>query len=88
MACTHDSHPSKISVKFADDSGGSHLQQRRESLEGGGHSLLLNSSKTEEMVLDWRRKRVDPAPLQTDSACVESLLFQVPQCTCGQLLPW
>ena len=35
------------------------------------NNFLLNASKTREVVMDWRRKRADPAPLQIEGDCVE-----------------
>ena len=35
------------------------------------NNLLLNASKTKEMVMDWGGKRADPVPLQIEGDCVE-----------------
>ncbi|XP_035520671.1 A-kinase anchor protein 13-like [Morone saxatilis] len=75
-------HHSNIIVKFADDttvvgliSGGDETAYREEvqrlAAWCSANNLLLNASKTKEMVMDWRRKRADPAPLQIEGDCVE-----------------
>lgn len=35
------------------------------------NKLLLNTSKTKQMVMDWKRKKIDPAPLQIEGICLE-----------------
>ena len=75
-------HHSNIIVKFADDttvvgliSGGDETAYREEvqrlAAWCSANNLLLNASTTKEMVMDWRRKRADPAPLQIEGDCVE-----------------
>lgn len=82
---THDCvplHDSDIIVRFADDttvvgliSNGDETAYREEvrrlSAWCSANNLLLNTTKTKEMVMDWRRMRVDPAPLQISGVCVE-----------------
>lgn len=84
---THDCvsmHDSNIIIKFADDttvvgliSSGNETAYREEVQRliacRSANNLLLNTNKTKEMVMDERRRRVDPAPLQIDSVCVERL---------------
>ena len=83
--CTYDRvplHHSNIIVKFVDDktvvgliSGGDETAYREEvqrlAAWCSANNLLLNASTTKEMVMDWRRKRADPAPLQIEGDCVE-----------------
>lgn len=75
---------SNIIVKFADDttvvgliSGGDETAYREEvqrlAVWCKANNLLQNASKTKEMVMDWRRKRADPAPLQIEGDCVEKV---------------
>lgn len=84
---THDCTPkydSNVIVKFADDttlvgliSNGDETAYREEvqRLVGwcSSNNLLLNTSKTKEMVMDWRRKRAEPSPLQMGGVCVEKV---------------
>lgn len=82
---THDCtalHDSNILIKFADDtvvvgliSKGDESAYREDvqrlAAWSSANNLHLNPNKTKEMVLDWRRNRVDPAPLQIEGVCVE-----------------
>ena len=82
---THDCVPSDdstILVKFADDtvvvgliSEGNEAAYREEvqrlAAWSTENNLHLNANKTKEMVLDWRRNRADPVPLQINGVCVE-----------------
>lgn len=35
------------------------------------NNLALNATKTKEIIIDFRRKKVDPQPLFTKGSCVE-----------------
>ncbi|XP_066531611.1 semaphorin-4A-like [Hoplias malabaricus] len=69
-------------IKFADDttvvgliSGGDETAYRDEVLGlvdwCAENNLSLNSTKTKELVIDFRRKRADPTPLIINGDCVE-----------------
>ncbi|KAF7662859.1 hypothetical protein LDENG_00225120 [Lucifuga dentata] len=74
---THDCtliHPTNTIIKFADDTTvvglitGEDEMAYREEVQKlaewcSEHNLLLNTSKTKEMIIDFRRHRGDPAPL-------------------------
>ena len=82
---THDctpTHHSNTVVKFADDtnvveliSGGdeSAYQAQVEHLTAWCriNNLLLNTSKTKELIVDFRKKKTDIQPLHTSGECVE-----------------
>ena len=82
---THDcvpAHHSNVIVKFADEttvmgliSNGDETAYREEvqrlTAWCSANNLLLNASKTKEMIFDWSRTRGDLAPLQIDGVCVE-----------------
>ncbi|KAK3561725.1 hypothetical protein QTP86_012698 [Hemibagrus guttatus] len=82
---THDctpTHHSNTIVKFADDiivagliSGGDESAYRDEverlTVWCRENNLLLNTSKTKELVIDYRRKKTDILPLIISGDCVE-----------------
>ena len=82
---THDctpTHPTNTIVKFADDTtvvglitGGDESAYRDEVqwlLEWcAANNLTLNTIKTKEVIMDFRRHRADPAPLHINGDCVE-----------------
>ncbi|KAK3534494.1 hypothetical protein QTP86_016310, partial [Hemibagrus guttatus] len=82
---THDctpTHHSNTIVKFADDvtvaglfSGGDKSAYRDEverlTVWCRENNLLLNTSKTKELVIDYRRKKTDILPLIISGDCVE-----------------
>ena len=82
---THDctpTHPSNTIIKFADDttvigliSGGDETAYRDEVNRlaewCSEHNLLLNTSKTKEMVIDLRKHKGEPAPLNINGDCVQ-----------------
>uniref|UniRef100_A0A8D3DB29 Reverse transcriptase domain-containing protein n=1 Tax=Scophthalmus maximus TaxID=52904 RepID=A0A8D3DB29_SCOMX len=82
---THDcspNHPGNTIVKFADDtavvgliSGGDESEYRDEILKitswCSNNNLSLNTTKTKEIILDFRNRRADPAPLYINGDCVE-----------------
>ena len=82
---THDcvpAHHSNVIVKFADDttvmgliSNGDETAYREEvqrlTAWCSANNLLLNASKTKEMIFDWSGTRGDLTPLQIDGVCVE-----------------
>ncbi|KAF7665153.1 hypothetical protein LDENG_00151510, partial [Lucifuga dentata] len=84
---THDcvpSHPSNSIFKFADDTtlvglitGGDEAAYREEvehlSTWCLANNLLLNTSKTKEVIVDFRRTRVDHAPLYINGDVVETV---------------
>ena len=70
--CT-PAHPSNTMVKFADDttvvgliSKGNESAYRDEVVQltqwCSEHNLLLNTAKTQELVVDFRRKKTDISP--------------------------
>uniref|UniRef100_A0A3P9MZN2 Reverse transcriptase domain-containing protein n=1 Tax=Poecilia reticulata TaxID=8081 RepID=A0A3P9MZN2_POERE len=79
--CTSAHHSNTI-IKFADDttvvgliSGGDESAYRDEverlSVWCRENNLLLNSTKTKELIIDYRRKRTDIKPLHIGGKCVE-----------------
>lgn len=75
-------HPTNTIIKFADDttvigliSGDDESAYRDEvqKLEVwcSENNLSLNTSKTKELIMDFRRRRTEPAPLYINGACVE-----------------
>lgn len=75
-------HPTNTIIKFADDTtviglitGEDELAYRDEiqKLEVWccENNLSLNTSKTKELILDFRRRRTEPAPLYINGICVE-----------------
>ncbi|KAJ8364924.1 hypothetical protein SKAU_G00137550 [Synaphobranchus kaupii] len=75
-------HPSNSIIKFADDttvvgciSRGDETAYRDEveqlSVLCKANNLQLNKLKTQEMVVDFRRKKTDILPLYIDGGCVE-----------------
>ena len=81
------SHPSNLIIKFADDntvvgliSGGDETAYRDEvqqlSAWGSANNLQLNTSKTKEIIIDFRRHSPAHAPLHINGDCVE----RVPSC--------
>lgn len=75
-------HPSNTIIKFADDttvvdliSGGDETVYREEIQELARwclrNNLELNTKKTKEMVIDFRRHKSDHAPLSINGVCVE-----------------
>lgn len=75
-------HSTNTIIKFADDSTVVGLKTRgdesanREEVQRlaewcSVNNLVLNTSKTKEMVVDIRRHKVDPAPLYINRDCVE-----------------
>ena len=87
---THDggpAHHSNVIVKFADDitvmgliSNGDETAYREEvqrlTAWCSANNLLLNASKTKEMIFDWSGTRGDLTPLQIDGVCVERVSFK------------
>lgn len=84
---THDctpTHPFNTIIQFADDttvigliSGGDETAYRDEVNKLLGwcsiHNLLLNTSKTKELVIDFRRHKGEPAPLNINRDCVQQV---------------
>ena len=84
---THDcipTHHNNILVKFADDttvvgliSGADESAYRNEvehlAVWCGENNLLLNTAKTKELVIDYRRKKTDITPLIINGDCVEQV---------------
>ena len=82
---THDCTPIHLSntiITFADDTtviglitGGDETAYRDEVNRLAGwcseHNLLLNTSKTKEMVIDFRKQKGEPAPLSINGDCVQ-----------------
>ena len=82
---THDctpTHPTNTIVKFADDTtvvglitGGDESAYRDEVQRlvewCAANNLTLNTIKTKEVIMDFRRHRADPAPLHINGDCVE-----------------
>ena len=73
-------HPSNTIIRFADNamvliSGGDETAYRDEVNKLAGwcsqHNLLLNTSKTKEMVIDLRKHKGEPAPLYINRDCVQ-----------------
>uniref|UniRef100_A0A3P9M7M4 Reverse transcriptase domain-containing protein n=1 Tax=Oryzias latipes TaxID=8090 RepID=A0A3P9M7M4_ORYLA len=75
-------HTSNTVVKFADDttvvgliSGDDETAYRDEVLKLSrwcqANNLILNTTKTKEIILDFRKNRTDPPPLYIDGNCVE-----------------
>lgn len=69
-------------MKFTDDTavvgvifGGAEMPYREYRLVtwSTANNLLLNTSKINKMVMDWRRKRGEPAPLLIN--CLERVSF-------------
>ena len=82
---THDcnpSHPNNIIIKFADDtrlvgliSGGDESAYRAE-VHGlvtwcKDNNLTLNTAKTKELIIDFRKRGADPLPLHINEESVE-----------------
>ena len=44
------------------------------------NNLSLNMSKNKELILDYRKRRAEQAPINIDGAEVEQIEFQVPWC--------
>ena len=82
---THDcisAHPGNTIVKFADDtavigliSGGDETHYRDEvqqvSAWCSANNLVLNTTKTKEIIIDFRKNKTDLAPLYINGDCVE-----------------
>ncbi|KAK0154402.1 hypothetical protein N1851_003511 [Merluccius polli] len=82
---THDcvsTHPDNIIVKFADDttlvgliSGGDETAYRegvqRLAKNNTNNNLVLNTSKTKEMIVDYRRRKTDLQPICINGESVE-----------------
>ncbi|KAK0155353.1 putative RNA-directed DNA polymerase from transposon BS [Merluccius polli] len=79
--CT-PTHPTNTIVKYADDttavgliSGGDEAAYREEVRRLVGwckvNNLILNTSKTKEIIMDFQRKTTDMEPLHINGECVE-----------------
>lgn len=81
--CRH-AHTSNTIVKFVDNttvvgliSGGDESAYRNEVLKlsawCSANNLALNTTKTKEIILDFRKHRADPPPLYIDGDCVDGV---------------
>lgn len=81
---THDcspKHNSNVIVKFADDTTivgltrGDEADYREDvqklSIWCSNNNLVLNTTKTKEVIMDSRRNRPEPSPLHINGECVE-----------------
>jgi hypothetical protein len=52
------------------------------------NNLSLNVSKTKELIVDYRKRRAEQAPINIGGAEVERVEFQVPWCPHHHKLTW
>ena len=75
---THDciaKHASNTIIKFADDNNETaYREEARElSVPCQDNNLSLNASKTKELIVDYRKRRAEHAPIKIDGAVVEQV---------------
>ena len=84
---THDctpTHPTNTIIKFADDTTVIGLiseddesayrdEVQKLTVWCSDNNLSLNTTKTKELILDYRRQSADPAPLHINGDCVKKV---------------